>query len=921
MIFPRRLGLLSILGLAVAVPACGSNSDPPQSTTGVATADGTHGPRSHACDNTSALPVTLNAANLELTGVKAVAKGGEGGRGYVDDFDQPGSSVAFEFCVPSDGYYTMTYRYRNGSGNEATRTMTVDGLNVPGAIRFIARVDAHRWEPVAPSATPQKSVRLTAGKHVVSLLYGDDDRGSMSLESIALAAGPQPSLTSVSSVLMNNWGSLVAMHYAGIVYPQWTELTAPRLGELHWKGDWPTSQVQEATGFLRDDSVGMAYTYPCDQAQSGCAYTNFSRNPFQSNQSMGTDGVATVDYLSWGETPLPAGVTKQYALVPNENFLLVRYDLSNVTGADHAFSMLEFVHPNNKTLTPGSNSSGGSGGGSNGVAPSPMHATYRADLNAWVIDMSASNGTFLIAGALQAPSSFGAAVEPASSSSTTAQTTGGDHPLVDLFGTTGALNGVASQSAPDVEVGFVNQAKLSKSGTKELDFYYAVAADLPGVEAIAARVRSRSVTAWFKAQSSAWAGWLATGNAARTKDPILQSAYAHSLVGIRQVQQPQYGSFVASTNLPYGFKVWPRDSGATAMGLDAAGYLADAERYWLWMASVQEHGANAQFPDGTWWTNYDYWQPSTGIGFVSPEWDSLGIFIIGCYQHHRLLMAEDPALAQAFLAKVAPAIVGAASFIEGTVNAIKTNHGYGAQDFSIWEDIEEWAGFTQTTYASGLYAAKALAGEPGLDMPWRAAGWKAAARTIKHQLTRAYSLADCGGNWDPTTKSLYRGILPNCEPDTRTDASENLIAIFGLLAADDPKAVGMRKQTVALLQPQKEFDVEGITRFQNDDFYYSSIYSPGGLFEAKAPEPVWPQMSMYVAMGEHWTGDDVAALARLQWAVSVMGVGFASPGEAVDWTTQQMMVSTATEPVTASWFILGLLTYLDQYDTRLPLDP
>ena len=74
-------------------------------------------------------------------------------------------------------------------------------------------------------------------------------------------------------------------------------------------------------------------------------------------------------------------------------------------------------------------------------------------------------------------------------------------------------------------------------------------------------------------------------------------------------------------------------------------------------------------------------------------------------------------------------------------------------------------------------------------------------------------------------------------------------------------------------------------------------------------------------MAEHWSGDNVNALARLHWVVSVLGEGFMAPGEAVDWSTQQLMVSTASEPVTASWFVLGLLTYLDQYDTRLAVDP
>jgi GH15 family glucan-1,4-alpha-glucosidase len=357
-----------------------------------------------------------------------------------------------------------------------------------------------------------------------------------------------------------------------------------------------------------------------------------------------------------------------------------------------------------------------------------------------------------------------------------------------------------------------------------------------------------------------------------------------------------------------------------ALGLDGAGYLADAERFWLWMAGAQENGSKTNFPRGTWYTNYDFWQKATAIPFVDPEWDSLGLFLVGTLHHHRLLMAKDPALASAFLTKVAPAIIDAATFIESG-SALPTNHGFGPQDNSIWEDKFQWAGFTQASYAAGLFAAATMAPMTGLAVPERAAGWLAAARGIKSTLVAPYSAAGCNGTWDATAGYLYRGVNPDCTPDTRVDASVNLLGVLGVLSVDDPKAVGLRTRTIARLAPQRGFNTQGISRFQNDEFYYSSIYSPGGLFESQMPEPVWPQMSMYVAMAEHWSGDNVNALARLHWVVSVLGEGFMAPGEAVDWSTQQLMVSTASEPVTASWFVLGLLTYLDQYDTRLAVDP
>jgi hypothetical protein len=43
-----------------------------------------------------------------------------------------------------------------------------------------------------------------------------------------------------------------------------------------------------------------------------------------------------------------------------------------------------------------------------------------------------------------------------------------------------------------------------------------------------------------------------------------------------------------------------------------------------------------------------------------------------------------------------------------------------------------------------------------------------------------------------------------------------------------------------------------------------------------------------------------------------------TPGEAVDWTTGQPLVSTMAEPVTGAWYQLAVLNYLNLFDPRLP---
>lgn len=76
-------------------------------------------------------------------------------------------------------------------------------------------------------------------------------------------------------------------------------------------------------------------------------------------------------------------------------------------------------------------------------------------------------------------------------------------------------------------------------------------------------------------------------------------------------------------------------------------------------------------------------------------------------------------------------------------------------------------------------------------------------------------------------------------------------------------------------------------------------------------------MSMYVAMAEQWMGFEDISNARLDWYVSTSAVESMPPGEGVDWATQQPLVSTAVEPVTGTWFLLGLMVSEDLFDPRL----
>lgn len=229
---------------------------------------------------------------------------------------------------------------------------------------------------------------------------------------------------------------------------------------------------------------------------------------------------------------------------------------------------------------------------------------------------------------------------------------------------------------------------------------------------------------------------------------------------------------------------------------DASGYLDEAERYWRWMASVQERGENEEFPEGTWWTNYSYWTENEGIPFVQPEWDSLGLFTIGVYRHHLALLDSGRSTeADEFFQAMRPAVERAADFISDHLE----DNGFGPAEFSIWEDTRQYAMFTQVTYASGLLAAAQLfdaaaGGE-------RSESWLEAARSIRDAILRPYSEQDCSGLWDPEQRYFNRGVDPDCKVDSRVDASTDLIWVFGLLDVEDRKARQHRDQVLSRLSP------------------------------------------------------------------------------------------------------------------------
>lgn len=781
------------------------------------------------------------------------------GSGFVDSFATSGDAVSFVVDVPTDTTYTLSFRYTNATGDPASRMLFVDGRQIAN-VDFPNRYSWSTWEEV------ERSVELGAGVHQVVLYYGGSNTGGINLDHLEVIDETHPSATSATAVWMNNWSDTIAIHMASKLHPAHTDTQyGPRLAELHFAGDWPTNQIVDATGYFIDETASVNYT---------------SVNPFDSETWFEDDGTLTVNYLNYDDEPLPVNITKRYAMVPEQNFIVVEYTFENLTSSPRTMNLLEQVHLNNKTW------------GSGSVAD--QEGWYDSSRNTLGADMSASGQYHIQLGSFQTMDSYQVADDANTNPSAT--TSSGWH----QFDTNGTLNNNGNIFTEDLSLAFQDAVVVPASGTATRAFFYVIEDTKSQAEAVADVARAQTASYWFGETADAYADWLDSGVEVSVADEGLNTAYTRSQVINKQSQHPTFGNWPAATNIPYEYKVWVRDSAVTAIAMDATGHRDDARKYWEWMASVQS-GA------GNYTTNYSIWHPNQPISFVEPEEDDLGLLLMGIYRHYELTAAENATQAADFLDDMWDAVEGAADYI---VNNLESND-FGPRDASIWEEGIEFNTFTQVLYVHGLHAASLLATEAGETT--LAATYEDTAETIRDAILRSFNDSP-SGLWNDSNQYFNRAVNTDGTARDTIDGSSNLVWVFGLLDADDPRIRDHRTKTLGRLTN----DGWGVARYEGDEFYHESTFSPGGQYEALAAESVWPQMTMYAALLDQWADREDDALARLQWYVARTGRGYVTPGEPVDWVTSQPLVSTMIEPVTGAWYQLGLLNYVGEFDPRMP---
>ena len=673
-----------------------------------------------------------------------------------------------------------------------------------------------------------------------------------------------PSHTSPRALYLSNSQDMVGIWMAGKLTQTDQSSSGPRLGELHYlRGSLArrgVNQIIDYTGFFRDESNNAKYTQVGNFASEGW---------FESGAS--NAGILTTNYLTYEGAALQPRLqlSRSYAGPPNQPFFVVRYTLNNPTDQSVTFNILDQVHLHNLDLSKN------------------VHAWYDAANNAVIADMTASGQLFVVLGALQPVDGYqvGNEAETSTSSSSVA--------AWYSFDASGTLMKNSDLSAGNVDLAFNKRVTVGPGELQMIYFYIGICETQDDVNAAIVAARSSTGENWFNSTAAAWNAWLTNGNQGKRvhfEDDALNQIFDRALIVIKNVQNPVSGAFCATTNpFAYGYKNWVRDSAITSIALDASGHHAEAENHWRWLAGLQGS-------DGTWKTTYNMWD-STYVPFVEPEYDSIGAFIYGAYRHYTLTADTQ------FLSDLWPNVKKAADWI---LNNIQPN-GFGQADYSIWE--EEAAGlehnsYTQAWYIMGLYATQCLAealGDTALS-EWYAGG----VGSILTALQRPSSWYP-PGMWNP---SAYYNRAVNADNSVQplVDSSSNVLIALGAVDHESARAADHVSKVLSTLTKQSY----GLCRYLGDMFYYTGAWSPGGN-EALGPEPSWPQMSIWVAIYEILTGQTAAALLRLQWCASVFGTGYIPSGEAVSNVTLQPLVSTMSEPLTASAFILAALIYEGQY--------
>lgn len=275
-----------------------------------------------------------------------------------------------------------------------------------------------------------------------------------------------------------------------------------------------------------------------------------------------------------------------------------------------------------------------------------------------------------------------------------------------------------------------------------------IAAAASGAETLASvrRLKDKTPGSLLDVTQKYWQGWLERGEHLPVITGLAGDAenlYRRSLLTIKLLQD-RSGGFIAAPEFDplyrssggYGY-CWLRDALYSAVALDEAGYLEEAELFYLYAADIQD-------PDGDWQQRYfmdGSWAPTWG-----KQIDQTGCILWGFLHHHRLSGNAG------FARRVWPAVQKAAAYL----CAHTADNGLPLPSIDPWEERLGQGTYSAAAVFGGLKAASVLARE--LKAPELAATWSAAAEKMRTAIVNL--------QWSEKLGRFYRSIgkrVDECE--------------------------------------------------------------------------------------------------------------------------------------------------------------
>lgn len=514
-------------------------------------------------------------------------------------------------------------------------------------------------------------------------------------------------------------------------------------------------------------------------------------------------------------------------------------------------------------------------------APATAHCDSASATCWYTLPVAGTNGEWTLRSTVTAPAGAQVSFTAADAASSTRT------PLAQ-FARTRSLDGKAYASAAQVAFGTaVSGITLAPGAVVEVSFVREFVP--PGDSSKGVAVEPLTSKAMLARTALETREWLARSGHKNNKNGQEEDEfYAIALLAMRLSQNPVVGTYAASFHAAYEFKTWARDAVFSAMIMDTAGQHASAAQFLDWLATAERRAE-----DGGFHTCYSWWT-GAAVGFVEPQFDSAGAALLAYAYHHRV--AGDAALLWR---------------AQGLVRALEAfflaNHSGGAfvqPDYSIWEESSDGRTgrglapahfcFTHALALAGLRAA-ALVEERVYGDADRARALRARSDAFARSLDEHFWREDGEGDGEGYyVRSLEADTLAQ---DARTDGS-TAATVFSGACTNATRAQAHLARVRARLTRRGA----GIARYEDDPFFYDSIYSPGGR-EVGAASPPWGVTTMFTAWAELAAGGsdrdraraNALVDARLAWMVAHLYPHRMPVGEAVDGVSGEPVMSSSPD--------------------------